>query len=61
MQNVHVRAGQTVAAGTPLIDLVRLATVWARVPVYAGEASGNRHERAAPTCSRSASRPMPPA
>ena len=39
MQNVHVRAGQTVAAGTPLIDLVRLTTVWVRVPVYAGEAS----------------------
>lgn len=38
VQNVHVRAGQTVAAGTPLIDLVRLATVWVRVPVYAGEA-----------------------
>ena len=45
VQNVHVRAGQTVAAGTPLIDLVRLATVWVRVPVYAGEASGHRHER----------------
>lgn len=38
VQNVHVRAGQTVAAGTQLIDLVRLATVWVRVPVYAGEA-----------------------
>ena len=38
VQNVHVRAGQTVAAGTPLIDLVRLATVWVRGPVYAGEA-----------------------
>lgn len=38
VQNVHVRAGQTVAAGTPLIDLVRLGTVWVRVPVYAGEA-----------------------
>ena len=38
IQNVHARAGQTVAAGTPLIDLVRLATVWVRVPVYAGEA-----------------------
>ena len=46
VQNVHVRAGQTVAAGTPLIDLVRLATVWVRVPVYAGEASAHRHQRA---------------
>ena len=39
VQNVHVRAGQAVAAGTVLIELVRLATVWVRVPVYAGEAS----------------------
>jgi RND family efflux transporter MFP subunit len=35
--DVHVREGQAVAAGTPLIDLVGLATVWVRVPVYAGE------------------------
>ena len=39
VQNVHVREGQAVAAGAPLIDLVRLATVWVRVPVYAGEAA----------------------
>ena len=39
VQNVHARAGQTVAAGAPLIDLVRLTTVWVRVPVYAGEAN----------------------
>jgi RND family efflux transporter MFP subunit len=38
VQNVHVRDGQAVAAGAPLIDLVRLATVWVKVPVYAGEA-----------------------
>jgi membrane fusion protein, heavy metal efflux system len=39
VQDVHVREGQAVAAGAPLIDLVRLATVWIRVPVYAGEAA----------------------
>jgi RND family efflux transporter MFP subunit len=39
VQDVHVREGQAVAAGAPLIDLVRLATVWVRVPVYAGEAA----------------------
>lgn len=39
VQNIHVRDGQAVAAGALLIELVRLATVWIRVPVYAGEAS----------------------
>ena len=39
VQNVYVREGQAVAAGAPLIDLVRLAIVWVRVPVYAGEAA----------------------
>ena len=29
--------GQTVAAGAPLFDLVRLDTVWIRVPLYAGD------------------------
>ena len=38
VQNVHVREGQAVAAGASLIELVRLATVWVRVPIYAGEA-----------------------
>ena len=38
VQNVFVRDGQAVAAGMVLIELVRLATVWVRVPVYAGEA-----------------------
>jgi RND family efflux transporter MFP subunit len=37
VQNVLVSAGQTVAAGQPLVELVQLATVWVRVPVYAGE------------------------
>jgi RND family efflux transporter MFP subunit len=37
VQNVHVHDGQTVAAGALLIELARLATVWVRVPVYAGE------------------------
>lgn len=37
VQNVLVSAGQTVAPGQPLVQLVQLATVWVRVPVYAGE------------------------
>ncbi len=39
VQAVHVKPGQTVAAGAPLIDIVQLATVWVRVQVYAGESS----------------------
>jgi RND family efflux transporter MFP subunit len=38
VQAVHARERQTVAAGTPLLDLVRLSPVWVRVPIYAGEA-----------------------
>lgn len=38
VQNVFVRDGQAVAAGMVLIELARLATVWVRVAVYAGEA-----------------------
>ena len=36
---MHANAGQTVASGTPLFDLVRLQTVWIRVPLYAGDLS----------------------
>ena len=39
VQNVHVRAGQAVAAGAILIELVRLDSVWVRVPIYSGEAA----------------------
>ena len=39
VQALYVRDGQTVASGAPLLDLVRLDTVWVRVPVYAGESS----------------------
>jgi membrane fusion protein, heavy metal efflux system len=38
VQAVHVKAGQTVAAAAPLVDIVQVASVWVRVPVYAGEA-----------------------
>ena len=38
MQAVHVKPGQTVAAAAPLVDIVQVASVWVRVPVYAGEA-----------------------
>ncbi len=37
LQAVHAGPGQTVAAGAPLFDLVRLDTVWIRVPLYAGD------------------------
>ncbi len=46
VQAVHVRNGQAVAAGAPLVELVGLATVWLRVPIYAGEA--NAIDRRAP-------------
>ena len=37
LRNLHASGGQTVAAGAPLFDLVRLDVVWIRVPVYVGE------------------------
>jgi RND family efflux transporter MFP subunit len=39
VQAVHVREGQSVAAGAAMIDLVRLSSVWVRVPIYAGESA----------------------
>ena len=39
LRAVHAAPGQTVAAGAPLFDLVRLDTVWIRVPVFAGESA----------------------
>jgi RND family efflux transporter MFP subunit len=38
VRQVHVAAGQTVAAGTPLAEVVDVSRVWVRVPVYAGDA-----------------------
>ena len=38
LRNLHANAGQTVAAGAPLFDLVRLDVLWIRVPVFVGEA-----------------------
>ncbi len=37
LQALYANPGQTVAAGAPLFDLVRLDTVWIRVPLYAGD------------------------
>jgi RND family efflux transporter MFP subunit len=37
IRNVQASVGQTVAAGSPLFDIVRLDTVWVRVPMYVGE------------------------
>ncbi len=34
---VHAGPGQTVAAGAALVELVRLDTVWIRVPLFAGD------------------------
>ena len=45
IRNVQASVGQTVAAGSPLFELVRLDTVWVRVPLYAGE-SGEIDPRA---------------
>jgi RND family efflux transporter MFP subunit len=36
---LHVGAGQTVAAGTPLVEVVRTDRMWVRVPVYVGDLS----------------------
>ncbi|HKQ75099.1 MAG TPA: efflux RND transporter periplasmic adaptor subunit [Blastocatellia bacterium] len=37
LQKVFVAPGQTVTAGTPLFEVVNLATLWIRVPVYVGD------------------------
>jgi RND family efflux transporter MFP subunit len=38
VRNVYVSRGQAVASGEPLFDIVRLDTVWVRVPLFVGEA-----------------------
>jgi RND family efflux transporter MFP subunit len=37
IQKVFVSPGQTVTGGAPLFEVVNLATVWIRVPVYVGD------------------------
>ncbi|MDQ3011365.1 MAG: efflux RND transporter periplasmic adaptor subunit [Acidobacteriota bacterium] len=37
IQKVLANPGQTVAAGSPLFEVVNLASVWIRVPVYVGD------------------------
>jgi RND family efflux transporter MFP subunit len=37
LQNLHTRAGQKVAAGALLFDVVSLDPVWVKVPVYVGD------------------------
>ena len=37
IQKVLANPGQTVASGTPLFEVVNLASVWIRVPVYVGD------------------------
>jgi cobalt-zinc-cadmium efflux system membrane fusion protein len=43
---VHAAPGQTVAAGAPLVEVMRIDRLWVRVPVYAGDAA--RVRRGAP-------------
>ncbi len=37
LQNVHVQAGQVVAAGVALFEVAGLDPVWVKVPVYVGD------------------------
>ena len=37
VQKVHTNANVQIAGGTPLIEIVNLATMWVRVPVYVGD------------------------
>lgn len=37
VQKVHVGTGQKVAGSTALFEMVSLATIWVRVPVYVGD------------------------
>jgi membrane fusion protein, heavy metal efflux system len=43
VQAIHARAGQTVAASAPLLDLVQVDELWVRVPIYAGDARDVDH------------------
>jgi hypothetical protein len=43
---MHTAPGQTVAAGAPLVEVMRTDRLWVRVPIYAGDAS--RIRRGAP-------------
>ena len=38
LRQVFATSGQTVSAGAPIFEVINLAEVWIRVPVYAGEA-----------------------
>jgi len=38
LRQVFATSGQTVSAGAPIFEIINLAEVWIRVPVYAGEA-----------------------
>ena len=43
IRQVHVAAGQAVASGAPLFEVVDFSRVWIRVPVYAGDAAQFRN------------------
>lgn len=38
IRSVSAAAGQTLAAGAPMVEIVRLDVLWVRVPLYAGDA-----------------------
>jgi len=38
IRTVSAAVGQTIAAGAPLVEIVRLDKLWVRVPIYAGDA-----------------------
>jgi membrane fusion protein, heavy metal efflux system len=47
IQKLFVSPGQTVTGGAPLFEVVNLATVWIRVPVYVGDLNAlDRHQTA---------------
>lgn len=47
IQNVHAQAGQKVAAGAALFEVVGLDPVWVKVPVYVGDLPRLATDRAA--------------
>jgi cobalt-zinc-cadmium efflux system membrane fusion protein len=47
IQKLFVSPGQTVTGGAPLFEVVNLATVWVRVPVYVGDLSAIDRRRTA--------------
>lgn len=47
IRSLSVATGQTVAAGAPLAEVMRMDRLWVRVPIYAGDANRIRRNAAA--------------